>query len=163
MINYIKSFFPALLIILFLSSAVKAAPTVSVRELYANSKTLDGQEVVFEGEVIGEVIQRSEGCWINVHDGTEAIGVLIRPQDAGLIEFTGSYTCRGDIVRVNAVFNRACDTHTGSMDLHAKDLERIKAGRKIEHFVSPKKKNAAVVVLLAALITGFLALYRKNE
>ena len=72
-----------------LSSICFAQPLVSSTELIEKAKELDGKEIVYEGEVIGEVMTRGEYSWVNLNDGLNAVGVWMGNDFLGLISFWG--------------------------------------------------------------------------
>ncbi|MGD9014947.1 MAG: DNA-binding protein, partial [Candidatus Omnitrophota bacterium] len=61
-------FFVLLFVLGILNFNCYAEP-VSSTELIENAKSYDGQQVVYEGEVIGEVMHRRDGVWVNINDG----------------------------------------------------------------------------------------------
>ncbi len=126
-----------------------AQPEVSSVELIEKAKELDGKEVVYEGEVIGEVMTRGEYSWVNLNDGLNAIGVWMGNDFLGQISFSGGYDYRGDWLRVRGVFNRACRLHGADLDIHAQEAVNLRSGRRVKHSLVPEKKR--IVLILAGV------------
>lgn len=75
----------AMLILLFLDllaicripvSASTPMAVDSTKLLYEAAK-YDGKAVVFTGEIIGDVMKRENGTWMNVSDGSNALGIFV--------------------------------------------------------------------------------------
>jgi len=141
------------------ASAACAQEIFSSSVLIERAKELDGREVVYRGEAIGEAMLRGGYGWINIHDGQGAIGVWASSKMLSSIVYTGSYKVIGDWVEVRGVFNRACRAHGADLDIHATEILRIKDGHAIAHRLVPEKKRLVVVfsgVLLCLLILQLL-------
>ena len=121
------------------------AQVVSSTDLVMNAKELDGTEVTYQGEVIGDIMRRGEYAWINVNDGDNAIGIWIRTDLTAAIAHTGSYKYKGDRVEVAGIFNRACSEHGGDLDIHAHALRVVELGVPQPERISSAKKNAAAL------------------
>ncbi len=154
---------------IFLASAFTAiliangSSNVSVTsdDLINNAKDYDKKEVVYSGEVIGDIMKRGENTWINVSDGTNAIGIWITTEEAKEIKYAGKYSFTGDTVKVTGMFNRACPEHGGDLDIHASKIEVVKQGH-----VDIKKINynfiiISVILLIVALILNIFILKKK--
>lgn len=149
-----------------LSSVCSAQPTVSSTELIENAKELDGKEVAYQGEAIGEVMTRGNYSWVNLHDADNALGVWLPNNFLGLISFTGSYTARGDWLEVKGIFNRACAMHGGDLDIHAAHLAKIRDGRQVKHRLVTEKQRLSIIlsgVLLCLLILQLLSKKLKKQ
>ncbi|MFH1678523.1 MAG: DNA-binding protein [Candidatus Omnitrophota bacterium] len=140
----IKIFF--LSSVLFFLSSVCYAQTVSSVELIQAGQDYDGKEIIYEGEVIGEVMNRKGGTWVNINDGDNSIGVWMPTELAAVIEYKGGYKFQGDIIRVNGVFNYACRKHGGDLDIHAVSLLKIKPGWQKQEYVIPGKRNLLFIL-----------------
>lgn len=133
--------------------------TVSSAELIQNAELYDGQEVVYEGEVVGELMRRKDGAWVNISDGKSSIGVWMPTELADVIEYKGSYKTQGDILQVAGQFNRACPMHGGDLDIHAISAQKIKSGWQKQESIIPAKHNLLIiltVVLCLVLILKIL-------
>ncbi|MFA5156475.1 MAG: DNA-binding protein [Candidatus Omnitrophota bacterium] len=137
------------------------ADAVSSTELINNAKQYDGQTVVYSGEVIGDVMQRGEFVWINVNDGSSAIGIWVAKDLAKDIVYTGNYKFLGDTVEIEGVFHRSCPEHGGDLDIHADSLRKVKAGTAVEEKINPAKKKLAIV--LSGVLCLLLILMRLKR
>jgi hypothetical protein len=120
--------------------------------LINNAVELDGKSVVYLGEVIGEVMSRGDFVWLNVLQGSSAIGVWAPRSMAREIKYAGDYQFRGDIVEVKGIFHVRCSQHGGDMDIHAGALRRIAAGQRINRKIDPER------ILTASLWTAIAGL-----
>ena len=136
-----------------LNAAYAEDQVVSSRELISNAKDYDQKIIVFEGEVIGEVMQRKNGAWVNVNDGDYSIGIWMPKELANKIQYAGGYKTKGDIIRLKGLFNHACLEHGGDLDIHAVALINIKPGYRIkENFPAAKKKFTIILFIALCLI-----------
>jgi hypothetical protein len=144
-----------------LFSACYAQP-VSSTELIQNAQEYDAREVVYEGEVIGEVMLRKQGAWVNINDGENSIGVWMPLELAKTIKYQGGYKAKGDIVQVRGIFNRACVQHGGDLDIHALSLLKIKSGWLKPEKIIPAKRNllAVLIVILCLILILKISLIR---
>lgn len=152
----------ALALALFASSQASALE-VSSAQLLENGTQYEGKEVVYIGEVVGVVMERGEHGWVNVNDGSNAIGVYAPKGLLEKITTTGDYSHKGDIVEVSGVFHRACPEHGGDVDLHAKSLVIVGKGYKIEHPISMSKIFFALLLLIVNLPLMILLNRIKEE
>ena len=103
---------------------------VSIYDLIENAKEYDGKEVVLEGEVIGDILDRGEYVWVNISDGNNsAIGIYMSKELSSVIQTTGNYKTSGDRIRVVGTFQRACKDHGGDLDIHASSVELVSQGK----------------------------------
>ena len=142
------------------------AQVVSSTELISKAKEYDGKTVVYQGEVIGEVMARGEYAWINLNDSKNAIGVWIKKDLTKDIALTGSYRTFGDLAEIEGVFHRSCIEHGGDLDIHATSLRLVKKGNEIVEKISPRRLKTAwvfgaMVVLL--WISRILANPRRKK
>ena len=132
---------------LFLSPLICFAQSISSAELINNAKFYDGKIVTYQGEVIGDVMVRGDFAWVNVNDGSNAIGVWIDRDLTADILYTGSYKFKGDWVEVTGVFQRACLQHGGDMDIHAQNIRKISPGRPVREELDIGKRNFTFILL----------------
>jgi len=128
------------------------AQTISSTELINNAKLYDGKTVVYEGEVIGDIMMRADFAWMNINDGQNAIGIWVNVSLAKDVSYTGSYKSKGDWVEVTGIFNRACPVHGGDLDIHAQAIRKTNLGRMTLEKLNPGKRNQVIVLF------GFLGL-----
>jgi hypothetical protein len=120
---------------------------VSSSLLLDNTFGYDGMEVVYLGEAVGDVMKRGEYAWVNVYDGTYAVGVYAPSRLLGDVNVLGDYAHRGDMIEVTGVFNRACREHGGDMDIHAREVRLIAKGYSLEHPISMSKLSFTLMLL----------------
>ncbi len=132
------------------------AETISSTELIESSQEYDGKEIVYEGEVIGELMHRKDGVWANVVDGENAIGVWMSSDLASEIEYKGTYNAQGDILQIIGILNRACVQHGGDFDIHASSINKIKSGWIKQDNIVPAKR--ALIITLAGILCLVLIL-----
>ncbi len=152
MLKLIKVIIAMLIIICPLSAVAKAESVTKINDLVENAKMISGLEVIIEGEAIGEELSRGNYSWININDGSNAIGVWISNEEADKINSYGNYKNIGDTVKIKGIFYRACKEHGGEADLHAISIEGVKSGHPVDRPLSIPKMIAAAVLSGAALL-----------
>ncbi|MFH1413656.1 MAG: DNA-binding protein [Candidatus Omnitrophota bacterium] len=138
------------------------AQSVSSSELINNAKEYDGSVVVYEGEVIGDIMRRGDFVWLNVNDGRSALGVWA---DRGLvkdIEFTGDYKSKGDWIEISGIFNRACPGHGGELDIHAQSIKKLSCGKIIKERLVIGKRNLVIILLGVICLVWILMLLKRR-
>lgn len=146
-----------ILILLFIllssfSADVYAMDTIGINELIEKAKELDGKEVTIQGEAIGERMDRGEYSWVNINDGTNAIGIWIKKDQVKNITYYGNYKYKGDTLKITGIFNRACDEHGGEADVHANSIEIVKDGYPVKKRISLTKTIIAIVLIIVVLL-----------
>ncbi|MHC1735575.1 MAG: hypothetical protein AB9921_07915 [Erysipelotrichaceae bacterium] len=136
-----------LVFLFFLFTLPVHASKWTINELVENADMLDGVVVTIEAEAIGEVMERGEFAWVNINDGTNAIGVYVPIAEAKKIAFFGDYQHTGDTIRFSAIFHNACYEHGGEMDLHASSITIVEVGSLRIHPIDSLK----------VIVFGFLA------
>ena len=124
-------FVTLLAIFLLLLSTTSFAKTLSSSELISRAEEFDGETVDFEGEIIGDMMQRGESVLVNLYDGENAIGVWIPLKDMPEISYIGRYNTKGDWLRITGKFNRSCKIHSSDLDIHATKVKKTREGRRI--------------------------------
>lgn len=165
-----KTYFQNLLSAVFLTfyfsiPLVWAAPVTST-ELISNAGRYNGETVVFEGEIIGDIMLRGSYAWINVNDGNNALGVWVKNEMLRGIRYGGSYSQRGDKIEVIGLFNRSCIEHGGDIDIHASSVKVIQPGGvNIRELDQHKKQfvKQAFIVLVIVWILSLLKIRRKKK
>jgi len=123
---------------------------LSSNSLLNQSFLYDGMNVSYRGEVVGPVMVRGDYAWINVYDGTYAIGIWCPADKTPKIRFYGDYNNKGDVIQVSGVFHRACTTHGGDLDIHCNLLKVVKEGNEVPHPIM-------YVELFIGLLSGLIA------
>ncbi len=159
----IAAFFLAAVIMLSFP-AMALATAVSSTDLIEGAKDLNGREVVYAGEVIGDIMIRGDHAWVNISDGSNAIGVWLKAANMQGIAIPGRYGVHGDEVRLTGVFYRACPEHGGDMDIHARQAEILKKGFAVPGKVEPFNAAAAAVLMLGnVFLFAFMAKKRRSS
>ncbi len=140
----------AILLIIFAyydQPLAEIAPILDGSILIEQAKALNGQEVVYQGEVIGDIMPRQDHYWINVlgKDST-AIGIWITAEQRDTINMAGQFGIQGDKIKIIGQFNQACIEHGGDLDIHANSVEIISKGKIIT-----QKSNVTRVIIAACL------------
>ncbi len=142
------------IIINILSFNVIAVEQYESNYIIDNSKDLDGQTIIYQGEAVGDIMYRNDNYgWINVNDGKMAIGIWAKKEDLQKITYVGEYNVKGDIIKITGKVNYICDEHGGDLDIHADNIEIIQLGEKIKDIPDPRLS----LILRALLIpTGII-------
>lgn len=134
---------------------------VSCAALIDHGRDYDGKEILFQGEAIGEPMRRGDHAWVNVLDGSGAMGAWMPAADVASFAHYGSYREKGDLVALCGVFHRACPDHGGDMDIHVESIEVLARGHAQAHPVGRSELILAPLSLLAA--AGLYAFWRRRE
>ena len=122
-------------------------------ELIERARELDGREVEFAGEAIGDSMRRGDHVWLNLLDAGGAIGVWVERADLPALACFGSAEARGDTLRVRGIFHRSCPEHGGDLDIHAAAVEVVARGElKMETLHTGRMALAAGLLLAAAAV-----------
>lgn len=130
--------------------------------LIDQSNKLDGQTVRFRGEIVGDIMTRGDHCWINVNDGSQAIGIYGLTEMVKSVKFVGDYKHTGDTVEVSGEFHKSCPQHGGELDIHVERLRIIQTGKNRGHPIMASKMYLAIILFLCTLMVLGLYLYRKK-
>jgi hypothetical protein len=144
----------------FLCQALCFGQAVSSADLIAKAKDLDGKQVTYSGEAIGDVMKRGDFAWANIHDGANAIGVWMTSEMAAAIRLTGAFKHTGDLVEVTGIFHRVCPEHGGDMDIHAQSLSLIAPGIPMARGCDKVKKDLAIKLLGVLVVIWILSLLK---
>lgn len=158
----IKAFLITALAAVYLTISAAAADTVKINNLIENISGYDGQQVTVEGEAIGEVLERDEYAWVNINDGSNAIGIWLASADAEKIAFFGDYKHIGDTMRITGTFSRDCKEHGGDVDIHSNNIEIISIGYPVKEEIGHEKVVASAVLSSAAMIITVIYFIMKK-
>jgi hypothetical protein len=142
------------------------AQAVSSGELINKAKDYDNQTVIYQGEVIGDVMARGEYAWVNLNDGKNALGIWVKKGLVGEIANAGSYKAIGDTIEVSGVFHRSCPEHGGDLDIHAQSLRVVKSGNRVKQHLSSRRQKIALglgIILIILWISTILIKPRKTK
>lgn len=136
------------------------AASFSSRDLIENAKLLDGKVLTYRGEAITAIMERGDYSWVNVFDGSNAIGVWCKSGLLKDVKYIGDYKHKGDILEVEGVFNRADPGHNGELDIHAIKVTVVERGYRVEESVDKRKINLSVIIFLLTLLLVYI--FRKK-
>lgn len=161
----IKTLILTVSLLFCLSGGVLAADVVELNQLVENAEAMDGQTVTVTGEAIGEAMERGDHAWVNINDGTNAMGIWMPLDDAQRIKLLGDYKHIGDQLQVTGVFNRACAQHGGDVDIHSDSVKVVKSGYATAESVSAPKIIIGLVLVCLALVLGliYLKVIKKSD
>lgn len=159
-----------------------AAPAAEVSStvLIEHPREWEGRVVALTGETIGERMRRGDMAWLHINDDTYAqrnieegaeLGgynsghaVWLPATLAAEVTHFGDYKHKGDTVRVEGTFNRACALHGGDMDIHATALEVLERGHPVPHrFNTGRAVVASVLLILAAAMYALRVRARRKR
>lgn len=159
-----KSCLITIVAVFFLAVSANAAATVKINDLIEKIAYYDGRQVTVEGEAIGEVLQRDEYAWVNINDGSNAIGIWLTADDAERISSFGDYKHVGDTLRITGVFSRNCTEHGGDVDIHCSRLDIVSKGYHKNEIIPRDKIIAASVLFVVALtVTVVYFTHRRSK
>jgi len=159
--------------------AAGKAEEVSTADLLNEWEKYDGQEVIFKGEAVGDVMRRGDYAWITVNDdfysrearleagelrgGNSGMGIWLPIEEADKIKKLGRYGTVGDFVEVRGVFSANCLEHGGDFDIHASTLKVIDPGRDLDASPDTGKYLAALFSFIFLLGTLTPILRRRTR
>ena len=150
-----------LLLLVVPAAALADGNAVGSNDLIDHAKDYDNQTVVYEGEVLGDILNRGNHAWLAVYDGSNTIGVYVTAEQAAQITVVGGYGKHGDSVRIEGVFHRACAEHGGDLDIHADSLQVIAVGAAVQMPVSRLLMILAIALPLPAAVL-LLLVWKKR-
>lgn len=153
------------LISICLVGTVNAENITEINNLVNNMNTFDGQVVSIEGEAIGEAMNRGAYSWINVNDGTNALGIWLPTPEAERITTFGDYKHKGDMVRISGIFLKDSPEHGGDIEIDCSSLEIIKKGHSVdEELTNVKVITATLLFSIALMLTyAYFRIVRKAK
>ena len=152
----------ALLVLLVPGVALAESAAVGSNDLIDHAKDYDGTAVVFEGEVLGDILYRGEYAWLAIFDGSNTIGCYVSAEQAKQISLVGGYGKKGDTVRIEGVFHRACAEHGGDMDIHADSVTILEKGAPVAMPISREVAVLAALLPLPAVALLLLVWQRRK-
>lgn len=156
-----------MLCIALLAAAAATCPalaqeTVTSTALTRRADAYDQAIIVYEGEVVGDIMKAGQYAWLNLVDDSAGIGAWMPFEWAARIKFVGRYGVQGDIVRVRGRFHRACAEHGGDLDIHAADIQVIARGRLVPQRVE-REKAQLTILLFICLCLAWIYLRLKHK
>ena len=132
----------------------------SSNELIEKAKELNGRKLSYRGELITAIMDRGDHSWVNLKDGSNAIGVWCKTSSLAGVKFIGDYKNRGDLLEVSGTFNRACSIHNGDLDIHADTVRIIRCGYPIDRDIDMKMVHSTAILFMIAIFT--VMIFRKK-
>ncbi len=131
--------------------------TVAVEALLTSSSRLDGKDVVFTAEAVGQaIIADDKHVWVNVKSDGAMIGVYMSKELAANIANYGGYARRGDTIEVKGTYHLACTDHNDELEVHADAVTVTQEGAHWDVAWSPAV--LAIGILLIFVGAGLYAL-----
>ena len=149
--------------LLFIYPAAATGEEISSTNLIDHAKAYDTREITYSGEVIGDILNAGDYVWLNVSDGSNAIGIWAGNALAGEVQTAGRYSQHGDDVRISGTFYRACPEHGGDMDIHAESITLLNRGYPISHEVQEWKVWLAAIFTIGAAVCVASLLVRASR
>lgn len=143
---------------------------VSSNNLYDCPQSYDNQRVRYRGEVVGALLRRDTGVWVQLNDdvyaevigplpahrdfrgGNAGVGVLLPPEVAADVSFIGGPQTRGDVLEVSGTFHRIDATGEVAV-IRAVGGELTADGEPFPDHPLADRRLAAILVLLIAVGT----------
>lgn len=125
--------------------------------LINNASKYDKKVITVKGEAVGEPMKRGNYTWVNIGDGSNAVGIWMKNKDADKIGTFGSDKFRGDVLVVTGTFSRACSEHGGDLDIHGISVKIQSKGYKNSETLD--KNTMTVSIILSAVTLCILMLY----
>lgn len=155
-------------------TAVGTVVEVTANELYDCPETFDGQRVRYRGEVVGAVLQRDDGAWLQLNDdayarglgqlpahrefrgGNAGVGVFVPPAVAERITIVGGPDAAGDVLTVEGVFHRVDADTVEVAIIRADEGEITTRGTPVSYPTLPARRNVAwaLALLCAVVVVG---------
>jgi hypothetical protein len=149
---------------------------VTSNELYDCPQTWDGRQVRYRGEVVGAVLHRDGGAWVQLNDdiygdeagplpahrdyrgGNAGVAAFLPRELAGSIRHVGGPGAEGDVLEVTGTFHRVDPATREVAALRVSSGRIVVDGQTIDHPPLADRRNAAVV--LGALAVAAVAAER---
>ncbi|MFC1704201.1 DNA-binding protein [Candidatus Omnitrophota bacterium] len=144
-------------------NAFAFARNATSKELIEYGEAFNNQQIVFTGEVVGDIMKRGDFSWVNISDGNAAIGIWMPREFVDEIVYIGSYKATGDTVKITGEFHRACKQHGGDVDIHAKTIEVVNEGERRQEEASPAKQKLSGILLGVLLCLGILNILKSRR
>jgi len=140
-----------------LSAAAPEDEAIPVDTLIAQARNYDGKEVVIVGELVGDIMARKEGCWLNIlGKNNVAIGVMADRNIIRDVSIAGDYYHHGDYLRVKGTMRRFAANLGGETCIIAKEVVIVRKGYPVAHSLSWKRLEAGIVLTGASIIFGII-------
>ena len=148
---------------------------VNSNDLYSCPSFYDGQRVRYRGEVVGALLHRDTGTWVQLNDdvyaeligplpahrdfrgGNAGVGVLLPTALSEEISFVGGPQTRGDVLEIEGTFNRV--DPSGEVAVIRADSAVITASG--EPFSDPPLTDRRIVAVVAVLVAAGIGIAER--
>jgi hypothetical protein len=129
----ITLFFVTLVLLMVQPHSALAEPDTTIVGLTNAGRQLDGQDVTFQGEVVGDILNAEKGYrWLMLQDGGATISVLVAEHEVAKVTHLGRYGQIGTRLEITGEFQVDCPEHDGLTDVHANRVTVIDEGFETE-------------------------------
>lgn len=146
-----------------LGNLVLADDYTPINDLIENSIKYNNKEFKIKGEAIGEKMERGDHGWVNINDGTNAIGIWLTEDQLKEIEVLGDYKHKGDVIEVIGEFHRDCKEHGGDVDVHAKSIVKLTRGKIDIPVVDRSRIITSMVIITSTLVLTIIYLNIRKK
>jgi hypothetical protein len=142
--------FVVLALLMAQPQSVLAEPDTTIVGLTNAGRQLDGQNVTFQGEVVGDILNAEKGYrWLMLQDGGATISVLVAEHEIAKVTHLGRYGQIGTRLEITGTFRVDCPDHDGLTDVHANRVVVIDEGFETESgFVVRELEIGGLLVLV---------------
>lgn len=155
-------------------------PTVTSNELYDCPSFYDELVIRYEGEVVGAVLRREQGAWIQVNDdiyagdvgplpvhrdfrgGNAGVGVFVQHELANQIRWVGGPRAKGDVIEVIGRFHRV-DPNSEVAVIHAVDGRVLEEGSSLTEEPLLDRQIAALAAAAVAMALLLVQIRRSRR
>jgi hypothetical protein len=156
-----KSIYKLIVLIFILSVFnVFAVQELSLKELFDSPDTYDGEEIITQGEVVGDIISQGKNFWVNIKTEEYFIGVFLEEKDRVNIKKTSRYMMTGDVIRVKGIYNKSCSKHFGEQDIHIENLTVVKQGEEFKEEIDIK---TVIMSFTLGILTILFLIYSNRK
>lgn len=141
----------------------------AIADLAGADSYYDKQTVQVRGEAVGEAIRLTGGeegfSWVTLRDGDSgsSMSVVMANSDVQKIDMFGAYGKTGSRLRVQGVYNLACEEHEGESDIHAAVVAVEEAGfAHPDRFVARDFAPGAIAVVMGLFLMALFFYARER-
>lgn len=141
----------------------------AIADLAGADSYYDKQTVQVRGEAVGEAIRLTGGekgfSWVTLRDGDSgsSVSVVMANSDVQKIDMFGAYGKTGSRLRVQGVYNLACEEHEGESDIHAAAVTVEETGfAHPDRFVARDFAPGAIAVVMGLFLMALFFYARER-
>jgi hypothetical protein len=129
-----------------------AEPDTTIVGLTNAGRQLEGQDVTFQGEVVGDILNAEKGYkWLMLQDGGATISVLVAEHEVAKVAHLGRYGQVGTRLEITGEFQVDCPDHDGLTDVHANRVVVIDEGFETESSFTARELEIGALLILVGL------------